>query len=91
MKMRSVAHTVFVLAVVVVVEAGCGGNGDDAAPPPSQPSPPPIVETGQPGRFDGAVTALLYAPDQSGDVYVAGTFTTYGEWARGLFLSLSSL
>lgn len=70
MNSRPRIRAVILLAMLTVV--GCGGNGDDS-PAPS------IKSTGQPGRFDGPVTALVSAPDQSGDVYVAGAFTTYND------------
>ncbi len=46
-------------------------------PPVNGESPGPPVAAAQPGRFNGEVTAMIYVPDNSGDVYVAGNFTTY--------------
>jgi hypothetical protein len=59
----------------------CSGGSDNipqsGAPPGSGESPGPPVAAAQPGRFNGEVTAMIYVPDSSGDVYVAGNFTTY--------------
>lgn len=79
------------LLSVFLILAGCGGGdggGDQPATPPNTPSenppgsppgsPPGETQaTGQPGRFDGQVRAIIYAPDGTGDIYVAGDFTTY--------------
>ena len=59
---------------------GCGGS-DTSQPMPTQGSQPPSAAppTGQPGRFDGPVIAMISAPDTSGDIYVAGSFTNYND------------
>ncbi len=79
-----------VLLSVFLVLAGCGGGGGGDQPatspntpsenPPSTPpgSPPGETQaTGQPGRFDGQVRAIISAQDGTGEIYVAGDFTTY--------------
>lgn len=40
---------------------------------------PSSVHTAQPGRFNEQVTAIIAAPDGTGDIYVAGLFTTYND------------
>ncbi len=65
------------LAGVFLVLVGCGGGSEDQSPAPS-PRPSPAA-TGQPGRFNGPVTNLIEAPDGSGEIYVAGLFTTYND------------
>src|SRR5262245_50582289 len=75
------------LLVILVMTwlAACSGGSDNSnptqtgAPPGSNPPPgsnTPQV-TGQPGRFNQTVTAIISAPDATGDIYVAGFFTTY--------------
>src|SRR5688572_3289127 len=65
------------LAGVFLVLVGCGGGSEDQSSAPST-SPSPAA-TGQPGRFNGPVTNLIEAPDGSGEIYVAGLFTTYND------------
>ena len=64
----------------IVLLAGCSG-GDNPPPASSSNSPPRTgpggVPTGQPGRFNDRVVAIITAPDASGDIYVGGHFTTY--------------
>jgi hypothetical protein len=66
--------------LILVLLTGCSGG--DNPPPSSSSNPPPGtgpggVSTGQPGRFNDRVTAIIAAPDTSGDIYVAGYFSTY--------------
>ena len=57
--------------------SGCGGGGTtNSTTTPTDPTQ--FVPPAEPRPLNGPVTALLSAPDGSGDIYVAGTFTTYG-------------
>lgn len=69
--------------IILVLLAGCSGGDSPSAsssnsPPGTGPGGGP---TGQPGRFNDRVTAIIPAPDGSGDIYVAGLFTTYNAQA----------
>jgi beta-propeller uncharacterized protein DUF5122 len=56
---------------------GCSGGHHDA--PSSSSGDGGAQASAQPGRFNGQVLAIVPVRDSSGDVYVAGAFTTYND------------
>ena len=69
-------------STILLLFSGCS-SGESSSPPPStspnSPTSPSSVHTAQPGRFNEQVTAIIAAPDGTGDIYVAGLFTTYND------------
>ncbi len=67
--------------VMVFFITACSGGSDNSNPPPTSGPPgntTPLI-TGQPGRFDAPITAMVPVPNGHGDIYVAGHFTTYND------------
>ena len=67
----------FFLSIAVIALAACGGGGDNGGGG-SSPSPTSSTAAFNQARgFDNAVTGIVPVNDGSGDVFVAGYFTTY--------------
>src|SRR3712207_4037007 len=71
----------FLLSIALMALPGCGGGGDSAGDGGGGGSPPPSTGSAsafnQARGFDSAVTGIVPVNDGSGDVFVAGYFTTY--------------
>jgi uncharacterized delta-60 repeat protein len=69
----------FLASMAVMAVSGCGGGGDsDSGGGGSSPSPTGSTSAFNQARgFDDAVTGIVPVNDGSGDVFVAGYFTTY--------------
>src|SRR5215213_4325586 len=64
--------------VVIMLLAGCGGGGGNGNGGGSSPSPTASASTFNQARgFNDSVTGIVPVNDGSGDVIVAGSFTTY--------------
>jgi uncharacterized delta-60 repeat protein len=71
------AHIAVYLLVSVIFLSGCGGGGNGGAGG-SSPSPTGSASAFNQARgFDNGVTGLVPVNDGSGDVFAAGSFTTY--------------
>jgi hypothetical protein len=77
MMIRARLVVCFFLSVAVMAVSGCGGGGDSGGAG-SSPSPTGSTAAFNQARgFDDAVTGIVPVNDGSGDVFVAGYFTTY--------------
>src|SRR6478672_4092201 len=71
------AHTAVCLLISVMCLSGCGGGGNGGGAG-SPPSPAGSASTFNQARgFNNAVTGIVPVNDGSGDVFAAGSFTTY--------------
>src|SRR5215208_6566855 len=76
---------VCLLLLSCIGTSACSGSGVTAGTATVQSAGPTIAGTGfnQARGFDGPVEHVAPAPDDSGDVFVSGRFTTYGQQSVG--------
>jgi hypothetical protein len=67
------------ITLFLICPSGCssGDSPPGSGTSPNSPTSPNVQQTGQPGRFNDRVIAVITAADTSGDIYVGGDFTTY--------------
>ena len=63
--------------LVMVLLAGCGGGGNGARGGSSPPPTGSASTFNQARSFNDSVTGIVPVNDGTGDVFVAGVFTTY--------------